>query len=249
MWTARAALSRPIRVLRASCLTLIVAACGQSDSTPPVSPAAPTPVPPPIPTVGTLTLSGVVAENGIPVGNARVGVDGTQLCSSGCTFRQFPAGSSLTDASGRYQITFRPPEDTSVTVWATASKDGYVQQCVAKTTMRTDTSLDVPLTSLANLSVSRPRSPTGSRSVSGVVFEITPAGRQPVVDAWVGWDALVDWVVAETRSDAAGRYMLCGLPMEPTSGLFALKVGYSNVSYASVPAGGDTVVDIQITRR
>ena len=65
----------------------------------------------------------------------------------------------------------------------------------------------------------------------------------------MGWEALLDTVVADTRSDAAGRYLLCGLPLGRIAGLFALKQGYSSVSYATVDAGSDAVVDIEITRR
>ena len=115
--------------------------------------------------------------------------------------------------------------------------------------MQADASLDLRLTSMANLSAARPPSGPGSRTVSGVVFEDTPTGRQPVEGAWVGWETLLDTVVAETRSDAAGRYFLCGLPLGRITGLFALKQGYSSVSYASAEAGTDAVVDIEITRR
>ena len=67
--------------------------------------------------------------------------------------------------------------------------------------------------------------------------------------ASVGWEALLDTVVSETRSDAAGRYLLCGLPLGRIGGVFAQKTGYSDVSYASVEPGSDAVVDIEITRR
>jgi hypothetical protein len=196
-----------------------------------------------------LTLSGVVAENGHPVENAQVGVAGLQSCSNGCSFRQFNAGAGMTDAAGRYRINITRPEETTATLWAIASKKGYVQQCVATTTTQADASLDLRLTSTANLSAARPVSNPGERTVSGVVFEVTPTGRQPVEGASVGWEGLLDAVFAETRSDAAGRYSLCGLSLGRIDGLFALKQGYSNVTYASVDAGADTVVDIEITRR
>jgi len=115
--------------------------------------------------------------------------------------------------------------------------------------MQADGSLDLRLTSIANFSATRPLSSPGSRTVSGVVFEVTPTGRQPIEDASVGWEGLLDAVFAETRSDAAGRYSLCGLSLGRIDGLFALKQGYSNVTYASVDAGTDAVVDIEITRR
>jgi len=155
----------------------------------------------------------------------------------------------MTDAAGRYRIDIRRPEEASATVWAIARRDGYVQQCVATTTMHTDTSLDLRLTAMANLSAARPPSGPGSRTVSGVVFEATPTGRQPVEGAGVGWETLLDFVVTETVSDAAGRYLLCGLPLGQIVGLFASKRGYGNASYASVEPGIAGAVDIEIIRR
>lgn len=190
------------RLLGAACLTLLVATCGRNDpirSSNPVAPTTPTP-----PTVPTLTLSGVVAEDGHPIENANVSIAGLQSCSRGCSSRQFTAGSGMTDAAGRYRINMTRPEEAPATVWVIARKDGYVQQCVATTTMQADANLDLRLTSLANLSAARPPSDPGSRTVSGVVFE---------------------------------------------SSLFAVKQGYRDVSYASVDAGTDAVVDIEITHR
>ena len=57
--------------------------------------------------------------------------------------------------------------------------------------MQTDANLDLGVTAIANLSAARPLSAPGSRTVSGVVFEATPAGRQPVEGASVGWEALL----------------------------------------------------------
>ena len=97
------------------CLTLLVAACGRNDPIASANPTGPTaPVPP---TVPSLILSGVVAENGQPIDNARLEVSGLQSCSSGCSSRQFNAGSGMTDAAGRYRIDIRRPEEASATVW------------------------------------------------------------------------------------------------------------------------------------
>ena len=237
-----------LRIVIAVCLALLVAACGGNEPSVPANPVAP--APPSAPTVPTLTLSGTVSEDGHPIANAGVDVYGEQSCSSGCTSRQFNAGSGTTDAAGRYSIVIRRPEERTATVWAVAHKNGYVQQCVASATIQAaDASLDLRLTSMANLSAARPQSGPGSRTVSGAVFEATPTGRPPVEGASVGWEGLFDVVVAETRSDAAGRYLLCGLPLERIPGLFALKQGYGSVSYVSVEPGGDANVDIAVQRR
>ena len=132
-------------------------------------------------------------------------------------------------------------------MWAIARKDGYVQQCAATATIQTDTTLDVGLTSLTNLSAARPASGPNSRTVSGVVYEATPSGRQPVAGASVDWIAVYYESVANTRSDATGRYLLCGLPQGPISNLFVTKQGY-RFSRLSVEPGLDTSVDIEIIR-
>ena len=54
--------------------------------------------------------------------------------------------------------------------------------------------------------------------------------------------------VAFTRSDPAGRYLLCELPKGSIPYLYAEKQGY-NFSNVSVEPGIDTIVDIEITRR
>lgn len=225
-------------------------AAGCHDPTNPVAPSPPAaPMAAATPDVPTLILSGLVSEDGQPIENAHVQVHATQPCSGGCSFRQFNAGYGMTDASGRYRILVMRPEETTATVWVLARKDGYAQQCVATTTMQTDATLDVRVTSIGNLHTTRPLSSPGTRTISGSVFEVTSAGKHPVEGARVGWDAFMDSIVVETMSDAAGRYLLCGLPMERIDGLFAIKVGYSGISYASAAAGTDGVVDIEITRR
>ena len=80
-----------------------------------------------------------------------------------------------------------------------------------------------------------------------MVFELTVDGRQPIADVRVAMDVL-DAVVAETSTDATGRYLLCGLAQEPLDGLFAYKNGYALVSF-NVGPGSDAVIDIEIKRR
>ena len=59
------------------------------------------------------------------------------------------------------------------------------------------------------------------------------------------WEAAVmDGTVAETITDPAGRFRLCGLPRERIT-LFAVQIGGTGAS-ASVDAGADAIVDIEI---
>jgi hypothetical protein len=115
---------------------------------------------------------------------------------------------------------------------------------------RTGVTLDLPLTSIANLSTARPLSGPGLRTVAGAVFEQRLTGRQAL--AGVSVDVYSDVLyyadrVAFTRSDAAGRYLLCGLPDGWISRLTAEKEGYRS-SHVSVEAGADATVDIELTR-
>ena len=57
----------------------------------------------------------------------------------------------------------------------------------------------------------------------------------------------MDSVVAETRTDAAGHYRLCGLPRERIT--LSAAPAYGNVFYAAVDAGSDASVDIEIARK
>jgi hypothetical protein len=53
--------------------------------------------------------------------------------------------------------------------------------------------------------------------------------------------------MAETRTDAAGHYRVCGLPRERIS--LSAAPAYGNVFYASLEPGPDAVLDIEIARK
>ena len=225
------------------CLGLLLTACGSNEPLISASPLPPTPLA--VPTVLNLnlnaTLSGIVAENGRPIENAAVAVQWS--CGGGCSSET----GGMTDAAGRYVIGRLPD---GAPVWVTARKDGFVQQCVATAVMGAGVSLDLRLTSIASLSTAQPVSGAGSRTVSGTVFESTPAGRRPVADTLVSaYEEALYYAdaVAFTRSDAAGRYLLCGLSMGRIPFLVAEKEGY-NSSSVPVEPGTDTTFDIQLHR-
>jgi len=238
------------RVSVVVCLGLLLTACGSNEPLTSASPVSPTPfVPmaPVAPAAPNVTLSGVVTENGRPIESAYVEVQWS--CGGGCS----AAIGEMTDAAGRYVVA-RPPNATGLpdgaTVWVTAHKIGFVQQCAATAVMRTGVSLDLQLTSIANLSTAQPLSGAGSRTVSGTVFESTPARRGPVADASVfAYSEALYYAepVAFTRSDAVGRYWLCGLSQGRIPYLVAEKEGY-NSNASPVEPGTDTTVDIQLRR-
>jgi hypothetical protein len=125
---------------------------------------------------------------------------------------------------------------------------------VAPVTLQGDATVDLAVSSVADLAalnVPGAVTPPGSRTVSGTVFETTATGRQPLENAFVGLEASLvadGFFVAETRSDAAGRYLLCGMPEGRITPLIAAKSGYTSAVF-SVEPGLHAVVDVEITRR
>ena len=53
--------------------------------------------------------------------------------------------------------------------------------------------------------------------------------------------------MAETRTDAAGHYRVCGLSRERIT--LTVSPAFLHVFYASVDAGSDAIVDIEIARK
>ena len=236
------------------CLLLVMSACGEEP--PPVAPTPAAPTPPSPPVAQTFTLSGVITErfSGRPVQGATVWV-------WPFTFervRGWPPGGmrkTPSDGAGRYTISGLPSLGpvwvSTAQTWGDAFRAPYVHQCVTSVTIEGDATLDMTISSTADLvalnASTGPTSPD-SRVVSGTVFEITSNGRQPVGNVWVGWEAAVmDGTVAETITDPAGRYRVCGLPRERIT-LFAAPAN-GNVVSAPVDAGSDAFVDIEIARK
>jgi hypothetical protein len=227
------------------CVVLLASACSN-----PVSPltaptqttAAPTAtISGPALLAGTYTVAGAVSEGARPIEGANISAWIDQG-SSGYSY-MWAHGPLLTDAAGRYQLTGLPPQ---VKVWLQAWKTGYVQQCAApQVTLLGDTRVDVQLVAQANLSASTVQTPgAGFRSVSGVIFEVIGAGKQPVAGAFVDFEPLMDFPAATTVSDTAGRYLLCGVP-EGQAGDIGAGLG-ARVAYVSVPSGQSTGIDITL---
>jgi len=235
------------------CLLLVMNACGEEPRSPPTAPTVANV--PSTPVAPTFTLSGVITErfSGRPVQGAKVWV-------WPFTFAQVrgwpPGGMRMTpsDDAGRYTISGLPSLGavwvSTAQTWGDAFSAPYMHQCVTTVTVEGDATLDVTISSTTDLvalnASTGPTSPN-SRIVSGTVFEITSNGRQPVRNVWVGWEAAMDGLVAETRTDAAGHYRVCGLPRERIT--LSAAPAYGNVFSASVDPGSDAIVDIEIARK
>jgi len=113
------------------------------------------------------------------------------------------------DGEGRYTVSTLPNGST-VLVHAMGGVDGAGfqrhQPCVATAVVKGNTVLDV------EFNHKDVRGSGGSPTVSGVVFETTPTGRQPVRERQVLYYA-PNILAAHTITDANGRYEFCKVPV------------------------------------
>ncbi len=216
-----------IRRAAGLCLLLVISACGEEPPS---------------------TASRAVRCRARPSGSGRSRSSGYAAgLLAGCGRRRRTAPDGTPSRVSR----LGPVWVSTAQTWGDAFRAPYVHQCVTSVTIEGDATLDMTISSTADLvalnASTGPTSPD-SRVVSGTVFEITSNGRQPVGNAWVGWEASVmDGTVAETITDPAGHYRVCGLPRERIT-LFAAPAS-GNVVSASVDAGSDAIVDIEIARK
>jgi hypothetical protein len=221
-------------------LALLLAACGNGASLPGAPTAAPGVMGGPAP-VGPYVVTGAVTDANGPIAGANVNA---WVSTPGISYSYMYAhGPLLTDGAGRYRMTDLPD---GAHLWFQVYKADYVQQCAAPlATIQGDLTMDLALVATASLTASATQAaPTGLRWVSGTIVEVTPAGKQPVAGAFVDFEPLEDLNVANTRSDAAGRFALCGLPQNDSITLGA-SLG-SRVAYTSVPPGQTTGIEITL---
>ena len=218
----------------------LMATCGGSQSSAPSAPATPTPVAGPTPpgvTLGTFSVSGVVAgDDGQPISGASVNA-WVDLGRSGYSY-WYAHGQLVTDAAGTYRMTGLP---SGAQLTFQTGRDGYQQQCAAPLVfVRGDTTANLMLTSMARVTAT-PISPPGFRSVSGTVVQVTASGKEPLARVFVDFEPVMDFPAAITSSDTNGRFGLCGLPENATVSIGAGLGG--RVAYVDVPPG-QTAVEI-----
>jgi hypothetical protein len=92
-----------------------------------------------------------------------------------------------------------------------------------------------------------------TRVLSGQVYEVVDGRRQPVPFATVSVGGYRDfstdlgWPIANTRTDADGRYVICGLEAETSATLFV--VNPIHLMFESlVEFSGDTILDVELVR-
>src|SRR5262245_33300513 len=224
-------------------IALLLAGCGNGPAA--SLPSAPTITPrivggPTFP-VGPYVASGAVTDAVGPIAGANVNAF---VITSGISYSyMYVHGPLLSDGAGRYRMTDLPAD---ARLWFQAYKDGYGQQCAAPSlTIDGDLTMDLALVAKSNLTASASQAaPPGLRWVSGTIVEITPTGKEPVAGAFVDFEPLEDLNVANTHSDAAGRFALCGLPQNDSVTLGAGLGG--RVAYVKVAPGETTGIEITL---
>lgn len=215
----------------------LIAACSGDPASPPVSPtesapstpAVPTPQPSrPAPAAGQFAVAGVVQQAGRPI--PRIYVNAWVEQANGFGYSWWWAhGPLYADSAGHFVISGLP---AGARVWLQSFDTTHDQQCaVSIPAVQADTTLDIS-TVAPGAGAAAPQSIAGSRSVSGTV--VTSSG-QPAAGAWIDFEPIPDFSAAAIHADSAGRFALCGLPVDETVSLGA-SLGSSGGS-ASVPPG------------
>jgi hypothetical protein len=187
-------------------------------------------------------VTGIVSGEGQPLANATVHV----LAAVG-VFVPWK-----TDVSGRYRVEIA--NDSGVFLWAFDDRFEF-QPCAVwlepSGSSALERTADVYLASPSGaLSVGN-QTVAGRRRISGTVRTMTATGRQPVSGASVASRVAgsnEEWI-AWTSTDTAGRFSLCGLPIDQR--FFVYSDMYSEFEQstrwasASVePGGGDANLEL-----
>jgi hypothetical protein len=146
---------------------------------------------------------------------------------------------------------FEAPDLPDSHVSVDARKEGYMQPCAVTSDVRGDVSVRVELMPTSAFDVvSAPRPQLAVEpSVSGVVFETTATGRQPVAGAVVWLEETMGITYANTLSDRSGGYFVCNVGSLPTAAwLTVRKDGFETHSVGPVNSSEAAVVDIELMR-
>jgi hypothetical protein len=215
-----------------------LAACGG-----PSTVTAPTPTPTTTPTPTPASLIGTISE-WTPQGER-------PLSGAYVWALIWPtAGNMLleqrrTDANGEYNLS---PLARGVNLQLMVSMPGYYQQCAApQITVGETLRLNAQLIAEANVSASResvPPSPPGLRIVTGVIYAVTAEGRRATANGYVEYEGVMD-PFASTKTDAQGRFLLCGLPQSRAVhiGAYIRGGGYTHLE---VLPGPDATLEIEV---
>ena len=211
-----------------------------------VGPQTPTPT---TPNQSWVTVSGVVFDHTADGAHPRANVLLLVRAWQSNVFMEV-----ISDSMGRYSLSGVPAGGISI---AAAGGSGYYAPCPAGwDVVQSNRVFDVHVVSATLLSTAGAPADMpvgGSIWVSGVVFERTPQGRQPIAGATVNLEGDGDSPTGSTTlTDAAGRYLVC--PPLPSTGtdqyasLHVSREGYRPASGSAFLGWDWTGVDIELSR-
>jgi hypothetical protein len=154
-----------------------------------------------------------------------------------------------TDAQGRYQLDRLP---IATRVWPEVGAMAAWSRCaLVVTTVAGQVTYDMLVAHDVFSSTSVPDAP-GFRTISGLVYDLSPPGRRPMAGAYVTYN--LTWAaggsfgtrnVIGTVSDPEGRFRVCGLP-EASGGLVIATDFESRRGERPVPPGPSVNIEIEV---
>jgi hypothetical protein len=143
-----------------------------------------------------------------------------------------------TDSAGHFEVAIAAPGQ----LYVSAFLKGYFQPCAVTVRTLSDVTRNIELVSaqtLNSLAAPPPFSAQYAPTLTGIVYEVTPTGRQPLAGASVIIDAAygMGLVVANTQTDLGGHYFLCDWPAGPGVIFEAYKDGYTGNGYIASDFG------------
>jgi hypothetical protein len=139
-----------------------------------------------------------------------------------------------------------PVPQSSISILAV--HDDFVQPCAVRSKVDQDVEVRIEMLPISALNVvNAPRPQLSSDpSVTGTIYESTPAGRQAIAGAELWAQDAMEIGLATTRSDRGGGFYLCNLPAETYIDI--RKVGYRPVLVGPIGGREPAVLEIELVR-
>lgn len=196
---------------------------------------------------GIHTVTGRVYETySGPVANTTVSLFVVTAAGYGYSYWMARHGPLVTDQDGRFEAPGIP--DSTITIFAG-------QPCAVIAPVTSDVEVDVEVVNPASYNSTDPPRPQSSHgvSLSGNIYEMTDAGRQPVVGASIWAAHTFEIWMAATQSDLLGNYFLCNLPPEThlyitAPGFADSGLGFPGAQIGPIDTSQSSTLDIELHR-